>query len=211
MSVDRDKLALYVMGELDDAGVAEVERRVAEDPAWAAALAEEAKLELAMFEVAQAAPRTAPAKQAVAAPQPAWWRAWVMPMVGAMALAAAAMVMVQPPPAGPVSYSMEVRGGEAATRSGDANAAVPTYTKGSRLSLLLRPSSRTEAPQGVMVTIDGFPVEVLLSFQDGGGIELIGVFGENLPELSAGRHELQLVVPGQAALQHVFEWKDPAP
>ena len=69
--VNRSQLELYILGELDDAAAGEVERLVAEDPAWAAALQAEAQLEMAVFQVADAAPLAAEAPVAAVAKAPA--------------------------------------------------------------------------------------------------------------------------------------------
>jgi anti-sigma factor RsiW len=89
--VDRDRLALYLMGELDDSGCAQVEALVASDPRWAAALQEEAQVELTMFEVAdEAAKPVAPSPQ----PRASVWTRWAPAWRGATGLILGAAVLM---------------------------------------------------------------------------------------------------------------------
>ena len=211
--VDHELLQLYVLGQLDDARSAEVERRVAEDPAWAEALQAEATLEVAMFEVVDAAPAVAVEAPAVA-PTPWWvdlWRRLRAPVVGLAMVAGAALLVVRlGPDAAAPSYQLEVHSGEAKVRS-SAPAGTPTYTRGSSLSLVLRPATRVVGAPQVQVRLDGAPLDgVHIEALDGGTVEIGGVFGEDLREPGAGEHHVEISVGGQA-FDHAFVWRPAAP
>lgn len=221
--VNPSQLELYILGELDDAASAEVERLVAEDPAWAAALQAEAQLEMAVFEVADAAP--SPVAESVAAavkaPSPSFgerlWRTLFGP--AGLGLAVAAMAAALVVFSGPTStvdlppYQLEINAGEAVVRSAPKPGpqGVPTYTRGSTLSMVVRPQTRVIASPQVDVLLDGAPlVGVKLDHLDGGTVEISGVFSEDLVEPTPGEHRLLVRVGGQELAQ-TFVWKQPSP
>lgn len=204
--VDRDLLQLYVLGELDDARSAEVEQKVAEDPAWAEALQAEATLEVGLFEVMDEVPA---AVVAPAAPTPWWlklWRQLRAPALGLTLAAGAALLMFRgedPLPA----YQLEVRSGEAVVRSAAATPTTATYTRGSSLALVLRPETRVIGAPQVQVLIDGAPLRgVRLEHLDGGAVEIGGVFGEDLQEPAVGEHTLTVRI-GEQVFEHSFAWR----
>lgn len=219
--VNRSQLELYILGELDDAASAEVERLVAVDPAWAAALQAEAQLEMAVFEVADAAPSPVAESVAAKAPSPTLgerlWRTLFGPAGLGLAVAAmAAMFVVFSGPASQVDlppYQLEMNGGEAAVRSAPKPGpqGVPTYTRGSTLSMVVRPQTRVIASPQVDVLLDGAPLTgVKLDHLDGGTVEISGVFSEDLVEPTPGEHRLLVRVGGQELAQ-TFVWKLPSP
>ena len=221
--VNRSQLELYILGELDDAAAGEVERLVAEDPAWAAALQAEAQLEMAVFQVADAAPLAAEAPVAAVAKAPTptlgerLWRTLVGPAGLGLAVAAmAAMFVLLHGPAPQVDlppYQLEMNAGEAAVRSAPkpGQQGVPTYTRGSTLSMVVRPQTRVIASPQVDVLLDGAPLTgVKLDHLDGGTVEISGVFSEDLAEPTPGEHRLVVRVGGQELAQTIV-WKQPSP
>jgi anti-sigma factor RsiW len=206
--VDRELLQLYVLGELDDARSAEVERLVAADPAWAEALQAEATLEVALFDVVDAAPEAAPAVEAGAPWWLSMWRRLRAPAVGLTLALGAALVVVQVSgePELP-AYSMEVQSGEAQLRSAAPTADAPTYTRGSSLSLVLRPATRVLGAPQVRVELDGAPLRgVRVEHLEGGAVEIRGVFGEDLQEPAVGAHRVKVLI-GTQDFEHAFTWR----
>jgi anti-sigma factor RsiW len=222
--VDLDLIGLYVMGQLDDHESARVEALAEAHPAWAAALAREAAVEMAMFEVVDHArvpelvTRLAEdrAEQVGAlAAAGAWVRRWFA--LGGVALAGAAVVAVlvlargPAVPDGSATYGLEVLTGESTLRSSAPAAQVPVYTRGSTLSLVLRPSTRVISAPQVAVTLDGQPLSGLsVERLDGGAIEISGVFSEQLREPTPGEHRLRVKV-GEQELEQAFIWKGATP
>lgn len=207
--VDRELLQLYVLGELDDARSAEVERLVEAEPAWAEALQAEATLEVSLFDVVDAAP--AEVAPAVEAGVPWWlsmWRRLRAPVVGLTLALGAALVVVQVSgdPELP-AYSMEVQSGEAQLRSAAPVAEAPTYTRGSSLSLVLRPATRVIGSPQVRVELDGAPLQgVRVEHLEGGAVEIRGVFGEDLQEPAVGAHRVKVLI-GAQDFEHAFTWR----
>ena len=204
-AVDNELLQLYILGELDDASAAKVEALVADDPAWAKALQAEAQLEMAMFTVVDAVPTSA-----APAPAPArsWWSWFRLPtLIPTLVVAATVVFFVAPRSADhDVTWHLEVQGGESAQR-GAPVAGEATYTTGSLITLIVRPETRTDDDHRVSLWIDGKPVKIPVTHEDGGAITISGVFGETLPVLTPGHHQLQINIDDHA-YAHPFTWKD---
>lgn len=187
--VDSDLVARFVLREVTEAEAAEVKRLVAEDPAWARELREQALLDVHLHEAFEQRKEARP----VASPTP-WWarlRRWWPVVVPTLALAAALLWVGEPAP----TYELEVHGGESTLRATSA----PTlrYTRGSSLDLVLRAAAPTTVLPEVVVLLDGAPLEGLEVRQvEGGSVELQGVFGEEIAEPSPGPHLLVVRVAG---------------
>lgn len=209
--VDRDLLGLYLMDMLDDTERAEVERRVASDPAWAEALAQEAAFELKVFEVADAAPAAVAAP--VAKPAAPWWRRFLPMMVPVAALCGLLLVVGPAVVQGPsrASFTVDVVGGEQVARGAEPTGGVPVFTAGSVMRVTFAPDVRTEAPT-VEITLDGAPVELPVRFAEGGGGVIEVTFGEALPGWDvAGEHELALRLNGAPPSAVRFAWQPATP
>jgi anti-sigma factor RsiW len=214
--VDRELLRRYLSGELDDAGTTEVERHVAESQAWADALTEEAQVELALFEVADAAAETVAEAVEAPAAEPgfleqvlAWFRRPVG--LGTLVAVAAAMLLFVRLPADPApSFRLEVTSGDQEQRSGAPSAGPTRYSSGSALDLTVVPSEAWSGnAERVLLLLDGKPVEgAEVSNTASGGVEVYAVWGEDLTLPAAGDHTLEVVLElpdGQTVhLAHAF-------
>ena len=209
--VDRDLLGLYLLGELGDRASEEVEHLVAEDAAWAAALQEEAQLEMQLFEVAEAAGQREEAVEPVPSqPQvPGWMmtaRRWWFGLGGALAATLALLLIIPdiPPPEPLPGYSLELRStGEATLRGGDEPDAVPAelprFVEGSVLEFAFVPDVAVEGDLEVQLFLDGQLTSVAPELTPKGVVRFSGVFGEDLPILSDGKHTLRVLVMREGA------------
>jgi anti-sigma factor RsiW len=201
--VDPDLVARFVLRETTDAEHAEVKRLVAEDPAWADELRQQALLDVQLHEAFDAL-RAAP----VALPGPSLLqrlRALLLPVVPVLAMAGAALWLLSTDPQG--TYSLEVHGGESSLRS--APSAGHRYTRGSALDLVLRAEVPTATEPAVTLLLDGAPLPgAEVRYAKGGSILIRGVFGDTLPELEPGPHRLVVEVAG-ATHTLDLQWEAP--
>jgi hypothetical protein len=228
--VDRDQIALYLLDELNDTATADVERLVADDANWAAALQEEAQMDMAIYavvdealaqEAAVAGVQTSPQAATGEARQgQAWWRRWLVPAALGPMLAAWLLVVGLPgSPEQMPSYELEmVSRGEMMTRGeADPKAGPAVFTDGSGLKLVLRPKKAYGAKPQVRVSIDGDVVDVDLRITGSGAVRIQGVFGDDLPSLSVGDHQLEvrIAAPGEdldvvEPMVETLRWRAPS-
>lgn len=222
--VDREMIALYLLQELDDRRTAELVKYVAEDPAWAAALREEAEFDVLVGEALDALPPVSvgasePAGAEVASGWAGWWRTLRVPVfVAASAFAVLVAVRVPVGEPGPLpDYSMVARvGGEALVRGSEPAAeGLPVFTVGSALELQLVPATAYTEAIEVEVRVDGAPVALAPKVSEKGVVDLYAVFGEELPVLAPGQHriEVRLAPKGGSSedaerFEQEFVWRD---
>lgn len=191
MKPSNDELHAYVRGSLPPAREREIDHLAESDAELQTRIQESAAAEFAFAELAGRIPRKNPLVHGLE--QLASWMGSSRAGAGGLLLATAALCAILVlPSTPPPRYVAELSLGEERVRSPDAAAGdAASIREGSRLKMVLRPSTRTTSDTTATVSIDGENI-LRQEARQTGAVVIEGTFGANLPALENGPHTLEV-------------------